>query len=105
MNRREKLKRIIENRNKIIEGLANTIFKKDFVEDVSRYRYEICSKCKYKSEKCIVPGECCSICGCNLKMKTRSLSSHCALDEKGEKPKWKAVLNEQAEVDFNLLDI
>lgn len=105
MKTREKLKRIIENRNSIIEGLANTLIKKQFVEDVALYRIKICNKCEYKTKGTIVPGASCSICGCNLKMKTRSMSSTCALVEKGEKPKWKAVVTEAAEEDFNIYDI
>ena len=90
-----KIGKIWTNRKLILEGLANTIFKKEFVEDVSELRMEICNDCSYKGNDCLVPGTgpCCSACGCSLKMKTRSLASSCGLTEIGKMPKWLPVIS------------
>ena len=87
------------NRKKILEGVTNTIFKKQFVETVAAYRVSICEKCSEKGDECLVPGTapCCAACGCSLKFKVRSLSSACGLIEKGKDPKWLPVLSQDDE--------
>lgn len=83
---------IYKERNKIIEGLKNKIFKKEHIEIIYNERMSICLECDsldIEGKNCTVPGTqpCCSECGCSLGLKGRSLSSECPLD------KWKAVVN------------
>ena len=87
------LKKIWKDRNKILEGITNTIIRDEFVEDVAKHRMEVCDACEYKGDKCLVPGTgpCCNDCGCSLSFKTRSLSSDCPKD------KWKALVSEEEE--------
>lgn len=93
------LSKIWKARKQILEGVANTVIKNEFVEEVSKYRMEICNKCEYKGNDCTVPGTgpCCGACGCSLEFKTRSLSSACGAMEKGEDPKWLPVLSQKDE--------
>lgn len=84
---------IYKERNKIIEGLKNKVFKKAHVEEIYNERMEICNECPsldVSGEKCAVPGTnpCCGECGCSLSLKARSLASECPLK------KWLAVLND-----------
>ena len=87
------LKAIWENRKAILEGVKNSIVRDEFVEDVSRMRYDICDDCSSKGKKCAVKGTapCCNECGCSLTFKTRSLSSECPLG------KWQAIATEEEE--------
>lgn len=71
-----------KERGKILEGIANNIFKKEHVEQIAAVRSDICHFCEFKDntgESCLVPGTapCCSACGCSLMFKLRSLSSSC----------------------------
>ena len=90
------LKKIWKDRNKILEGITNTIIRDEFVEDVAKHRMEVCDACELKGNECLVPGTapCCNECGCSLAFKTRSLSSECP-HPLG--PKWKALLSEEEE--------
>lgn len=92
----ENIIRIWKNKGKILEGILNSIFKKEHVEEIAMYRYEICTSCNYidrTGATCAVPGTspCCSLCGCSLSLKTRSLSSEC--DDK----RWFAELSIEEE--------
>lgn len=98
-------KKIWKNRDKILEGLTNTICKEDFIEDVAKERLAICNICEHISaSKCVVIGTnpCCGVCGCSLKLKVRSLSSSCGLEEINEPPKWGPVLTEEQESEHDL---
>ena len=80
----------------ILEGLKNSIFKSEHVEEIAKQREAICNTCEYidrSGKDCMIPGSqpCCSLCGCCLHMKQRSLSSEC------DKKFWTAVLSEQEE--------
>lgn len=91
-----KLMTIWKNRKEILEGIKNSVIRDEFVEDVAWHRSEICSTCEHqdvKGKKCMAPGThpCCSLCGCSLKFKTRSLSSGCPDD------RWFALLTEDEE--------
>lgn len=93
--------RIWKNKGQILEGITNSIFKTEHVEEIAQERLSICKSCELfdesDSKSCVVPGThpCCNLdkggCGCSLAFKTRSLSSGCPLD------KWKAELSEQEE--------
>lgn len=87
------LKEIWKNRNKILEGITNTILKDKFVEEVANERMKICNECTSNGNECAIPGTapCCNECGCSLSFKTRSLSSECPLN------KWQAILSEEEE--------
>lgn len=88
--------RIWKEKNKILEGVKNSIFKTEHVEEIAFFRNEICRFCEFidtDGSKCAVPGTqpCCSKCGCSLHLKTRSLSSECP------EGFWKAELTEEEE--------
>lgn len=93
------LKTIWENRQKILEGIKNSIVRDEFVEDVSKLRHDICDSCPSKGNECVMVGTapCCNECGCSLKFKTRSLSSECPLD------KWQAITTEEHEEELDNL--
>jgi len=106
MNLKANIFKIWKTKGQILEGIANSIFKKEDVEEVAQYRMHICKKCALydvKGEGCLVPGTapCCNEkkggCGCSLGLKTRSLSSACPLTI----PKWHAVLTEEEEDKLN----
>lgn len=87
---------IWRNKGKILEGIMNSIFTKEHVEEVAEQRMEICNTCPNLDKvgkSCVVPGTspCCSLCGCSLKLKTRSLSSGC------DAGKWDKVMEENEE--------
>ena len=91
---------IYKERNNIIEGLTNKVFKKEHVEEIYNERLETCNVCEFKDNegsKCAVPGTgpCCEKCGCSLSLKLRSLSSSCPI------LKWGAVLNSLESVLIN----
>lgn len=84
---------IWKEKGKILEGIKNSIFKKENVEEIANYRNSICVSCEHidiEGSKCFAPGTqpCCGVCGCSLKFLQRSLSSKC------EAGKWDAVLTE-----------
>lgn len=88
--------KIWKERNKILEGVRNSVFKKEHVEEIAAFRFSVCESCPLidkEGSKCAVIGTqpCCSDCGCSLRLKTRSLSSECP------KGLWKAVVSEQEE--------
>mgnify|MGYP004448167441 CR=1 FL=1 len=94
------IKKIFENRNQILEGIKNKIFKKEHVETIAKSRWQICIRCDsldVVGDKCMVIGTqpCCSECGCSLGFKLRSLSSACPLE------KWTAMLTEDEEDELN----
>ena len=87
-------------KGQILEGVMNSVFKKEDVEEIATERINICRNCHLydtSGEGCMVPGTqpCCNEksggCGCSLEFKTRSLSSDCPLN------KWKAVLTQEEE--------
>ena len=91
---------IWHNRGKIFEGFMNTIFKKEDVEIIAAERMKICNDCPNldkEGSKCFAPGTqpCCSLCGCKLAFKTRSLSSYC------DDNRWHAVLIPDEEIQVN----
>ena len=97
-----KIKDFWTNRKQILEGITNSIIRDEFVENVADLRMDICNECNYKDEKgkeCAVPGTkpCCSLCGCSLGFKTRSLSSSCPAN------KWFALIEEEDEEELDNL--
>ena len=95
-----KFSQIWEARKLILEGVTNTVFKKAFIEEVAKYRQEICNTCEYNDGKCAIPGTgpCCGACGCSLIFKLRSMSSVCGLAnmlDKTKPPKWYPMVTPQ----------
>ncbi len=91
---------IYKEKGKIFEGIKNSIFTNDHVEEIASQRMDICNSCPFldiQGVHCYVPGTkpCCSECGCSLKFKTRSLSSECP------KNFWNAILTEDEENKLN----
>ena len=85
--------KIWKEKNKILEGIRNNIFKKADVEHIAAERMSVCSTCPdldTEGSKCMVPGTgpCCGLCGCSMSLKTRALSASC------DAGKWEAVLTQ-----------
>jgi hypothetical protein len=96
------LKEIWKNRKQIIEGITNTVIKDEFVEHVAQLRMEICNACPDKDiegKECVMAGTqpCCSLCGCSLAFKTRSLSTSCPAR------KWESIISEKKEDELDNL--
>lgn len=102
----ENIIKIWKNKSQIIEGITNSIFKKEDIEEIATERLTICrtNKCGFydpegKSDKAFYPGEeSCGCCGCKLAWKTRSLSSACALKDIGKIPLWDGILSEEENI-------
>jgi len=93
------IREIWNHRKQILEGVGNSLFKKEYVEKIAKERLDTCAKCPLvdnEGSKCMVPGTqpCCSVCGCKLAFKTRSLSSECPHPDGA---KWQAVLEQDEE--------
>ena len=91
------LKTIWKNKMQILEGVKNTIFKKNHIEFIASERMKICEACPLidkEGSKCLVPGTapCCGACGCKLAFKTRSLSSECPHPEGS---RWESILTDE----------
>jgi hypothetical protein len=96
--------KIWKSKGAILEGITNSIFKREDVEEIAQHRMQICQECDLldvQGEGCMVPGTqpCCNEkkggCGCSLSLKTRALSSDCPLG------KWEAILTEEEEDKLN----
>ena len=103
------ISQIWKNKSKILEGLTNKIFKNKYVEFIAEQRMNICNgmatgvacpELDTKGDKCLVPltQPCCSLCGCSLSLKTRSLSAECDLK------KWEAVITLEEEIKLDTND-
>jgi hypothetical protein len=72
------------------------------IEEIANQRTEICKGCSMNSEhqkkfnkyKTFRPDFHCTVCGCDLHLKTRSLSSECPLG------KWKALGTQEEEYEL-----
>ena len=72
---------IWDNKKQILQGISNTLLKQQVVETIASARQKICNTCEHRSTDCAaLIKECCSVCGCSLKWKTRSLESSCPND-------------------------
>jgi hypothetical protein len=100
MSIKSNLIKIWKSKGQIVEGITNSIFKREDVEEIAEQRMSVCRKCSLYDEEgtgCMVGGTqpCCNQdlggCGCSLKLKTRSLSSSCP------KGHWQAELTQQEE--------
>lgn len=86
MSIKKNISEIYKNKEEILEGIKNNIFKKKDVEIIAKQRMQICEACSLYTKDgdgCMVPGTtpCCNKnlggCGCSLNIKVRSLSSEC----------------------------
>lgn len=81
--------RIWKEKGQIFEGIANSIFRTEHIDEISEERLKICRTCDgfdTIGTGCAVRGTqpCCNKCGCSLKLKTRALSSRCPIGKWGE---------------------
>ncbi len=93
--------KIWKEKDKILEGIANSVFKKADVEHIAAERMSICDTCPdidREGTKCMVPGTspCCGVCGCSLGLKTRALSAAC------DNGKWLAVLSQDEQIALDM---
>ena len=80
--KKKKYLNALKNIDEIYDGIKNDLFKKEYVEKIAESRIKICKTCKEydtKGSKCLVPGTqpCCTLCGCSMHWKSRSMSSEC----------------------------
>lgn len=79
---------IWKNKEKILEGIKNSLVKNSFVDSIAEDRLKICKACSNYSTNCVaLVSTCCKICGCSLSFKTKSLSSSCPIN------KWPSIKN------------
>jgi hypothetical protein len=104
MSLKQNIIKIWKAKGQILEGVTNSIFKKEDVEEIAEQRMSVCYVCQLytlNDKGCMVAGTtpCCDEkqggCGCSLKFKTRSLSSECPLG------KWTAELTQEEEDQLN----
>lgn len=104
MSLKENIIKVWKSKGQIIEGITNSIFKREDVEEIAQQRMQICMSCELidmQGEGCMVSGTqpCCNEklggCGCSLSLKTRALSSECPFN------KWGAELTEEEEDKLN----
>jgi|TARA_A200000159_G_C7238591_1_gene303522 hypothetical protein len=91
-----KLLNAVKHLDKVYEGVKNSIWKDEFVEDIANDRYKKCTSCAMfdvKGLHCAMPKSqpCCASCGCSLAFKVRSLSSSCPLGH------WPEVMSQEDE--------
>ena len=76
------LKDIWKNKRAILEGVTNSLIRREAIEDAASLRYSICKQCPELKTNCNgMMSECCNICGCSLEFKTRSMKSSCPIDK------------------------
>lgn len=83
----------------LLEGAWNSVFVKESIEEVHKERLQMCEKCVYNSTvmkeqtnyKTFRPDFHCTLCGCNLDMKTRCMACECPIQ------KWRALISEEEE--------
>src|ERR1700749_1311749 len=83
----------------LMEGTMNLIRARKEVELASQQRLNVCKGCSHNSDhqkkflgyKSFRPDYHCTICGCNLELKTRCMSCECPIK------KWHPLLSEEEE--------
>lgn len=91
-----------KNKKQILEGIRNKIFTNDTVEKIATERFEEhCMKCDHRDDSgksCLVGGTapCCDLCGCSLKLATRSLSYTCKAGN------WPIYITEEESTDLQI---
>ncbi len=104
MSLKDNIIHVWKAKGQILEGITNSIFKREDVEEIAAARMKICEGCHLYTKTdtgCMVPGTqpCCNQdlggCGCSLGFRTRSLSAECP------KGYWKAEMSQQEEDALN----
>lgn len=102
--------------NLLKEGLSNSIFIKDTVEQISKERTAICNSCEHHSRNAKKKGFAilrldafCTDCGCNIHLATRALAKGCPLGGEHsnfpkEQPKW-LPLTDDLQLSEQLLEV
>lgn len=76
----------------ILDGIKNSVFVKESVENIAAERYNICKSCPQNSKNSdntyLRPDEFCTECECNLYLKVRSMHTKCPMD------KWPSLATE-----------
>lgn len=106
------LKRIWEHKREILDGVANSLFIRESIEQVALERTSICesNRCGFYdkegiSDKVNIPGvSSCGVCGCVIHLLTRSMHSKCSLHELGKQPLWESQLTKEEEDSLPLHD-
>lgn len=88
----------------LMEGLKNSIFVKEEIEKLAKERTDICKGCSHNSDhqkqynnyKTLRPDFHCTVCGCDLHMKTRCLACACPIN------KWLAQMTEDEEIQLDM---
>ncbi len=87
----------------ILEGVWNSIFIKEGIEKIAKEREDICrnhcllnsdTQKKINNYKTFRPDFHCTVCGCDLYLKTRALSQECPLG------KWGAQITQEEEFEL-----
>lgn len=113
MKIKEALQLAWENRSKIAEGFYNTyISHKEEIQVEKKRRKEICESniCGYydaegKPENAVIPGKpSCSICKCNIDLKTATMSDYCALKKMDKIPLWEELMTEEMDNAINKVE-
>lgn len=80
----------------IVQGITNSVFVKESVEDIAKQRLETCKQCplyspnlKEKGMKFTRLDAFCYKCSCNIYLKTRALSAACP------EGKWPAITDDK----------
>ena len=97
--------RVWKNKGQILEGIVNSVFSNQDIQDVGDQRITICRSniCGLydkdgSSEKAVLKGEeSCAGCGCALKFKTVCLSCSCHLQDVQQHPLWIAEVSHAEE--------
>lgn len=99
----KRFKNVWKSKKQILEGIRNNIFKNETVEKIAEERFEeFCMKCDHRDDagtSCVVPGTgpCCNLCGCTLKLATRSLSYTCKAG------KWPVYMTEDENTELQII--
>lgn len=112
MNWGEKLKLAWENKDQIADGFYHTyISHKPEIDAEATRRKTICESniCGYydkdgKPENAMVVGKpSCSICKCNIDMKTHCTYCWCALRDIGQSELWSEIMTKQQDDEINTI--
>lgn len=87
-----------------MEGIKNSIFPKEAVEEVAAERLAICKACNYHSSNAKSKGyktsridDHCTHCSCTLHTKTRSMHAACPIK------KWEAIITPDEQQSLNTI--
>lgn len=97
------LEQVWKNKSLILEGIRNTVYPpenlKELIAETVKFRQNICNSCPHMSLNAKINNgyesqrfdDHCTLCGCNIQLKSASLNSSCPDDPK----RWNAVVSDQ----------